>query len=498
MALYLLLGGFCIAWGFLFGLAAPFKIMPLVAPIALLLLVIVWTLPDGEYAPTNAIEPLYIAFFVSLIIWPNYVAISLPNMPWMTMLRIFAAPLILITLICVSVSSRFRDTMKETIGHDNVLWKILLLFVALQTITLPLSDRPVVSLNRYIVDQLYHTSIFLISCYVFLKPGFAQRWALALLVMVYIVCAMGLWEASIGGLPWAGHIPSFLKIETDLVANILDGARRAAIGAHRVQAMTNQPLVMAELLGLAAPFALHIGLNRNPLLLRIVALAYLPTAALLIELADSRLGNVALLCAVLFYVLIWASLKWRQNRQSLIAPALVLVYPVILAGAVVGSFILPPLRRMVWGGGAKSGSTAAREAQWNLAIPEVLTHPFGHGLGQAARKVGYLNPAGTPTLDSHYINMLMDFGPMGFVLFYGLFFYAAWMAARVVIYYRPRGDTTLLLPLMVAMLQFVIIKSVLSIDANHPLVFMMLGAVVALAYRAKRQDELAAGRPLTA
>lgn len=491
IALYIALAALFIGWGFYFGLSAPFRIMPLVSPLPLLVLLIIWVLPAGEYAPTRAIEPLYLAFFAALVLWPNYIAVVLPHLPWLTLLRIFVTPLILIFLISISVSARFRATLGAAIGSAPVIWRLLAAFVGLQTFSLLLSDRPVLSFNDYLVDQLNHTFIFIVSCYVFLTPGFSERWAKAYLAMVYFVCGVGLWEWSIGMLPWAGHIPSFLRVETDLVANILDGAQRASLKVHRVQGMSVQPLAMAELLGLAAPFALHIAMNRYPLVLRILGAFYLPLALFLIELADSRLGNVALLSAVLFYILIWAGLKWRQNKQSLIAPALVLLYPALMAMTLVGTFFVRPLRVAVWGSGAQRGSTDARAMQWDLGIPKIITHPFGHGIGQAAKKLGYVNPAGKGTIDSHYLTILMDFGPLGYLLFYGLFAYAAWLAARIVIYFRPKGDTMILLPLMVAMLQFIIIKSVLSLDHNHPLVFMMLGGIVALSYRAKLEAQKA-------
>lgn len=491
VALYLALAIIAVAWGFAFGLSAPFRVMPLIAPLPVFILLIIWALPEGDYAPAKAIEPLFVAFLAALMLWPNYIAVVLPGLPWLTMLRIFAAPLLVVALICVSVSARFRTTMKLSIGSDPVIWRVLAVFVFLQTFSLFLSERPVFSINRYIVDQLNHTVIFLISCYVFLMSGFAKRWSLALLAMGFIICAIGLWEGSIGTLPWVGHIPPFLKVE----GGYLEGAMRSSVGIHRVQAMSAHPIGMAEILGLVAPIALHIGMTRNPLLLRIAAFAYIPLAAVLIELADSRLGNVALLAALVFYMLLWAALRWRQNRQSILAPAIVLLYPALMAAGLVATFFVGRLRNAVWGSGAKQGSSLAREMQWEMATPKIISHPLGHGLGQAARKVGYINPAGQGSLDSYYINILMDFGPMGFVLFFGMFLYAAWLAARVVIDYQPKGDMSLLLPFMVCMLQFVIIKSVLGLDHNHPLVFMMLGGIVALSFRAKREGQLSPPAP---
>ncbi|MDZ4375390.1 MAG: O-antigen ligase family protein [Phenylobacterium sp.] len=492
LVLYAALAVTFVTWGVLFGISAPFRIMPLVAPIPLVALMLVWALPEGDYAPTSAIKPLFLGFFVSLVLWPNYLAISLPGLPWITMLRLFIFPLTLAILICVSVSQDFRKTIWQPFAHTKVFIYLLLPFLFLQTISLALSDRPATSLNKYFVEQLYHTLIIFVSCYLFLKPGFATRWALMFLAMVYVVCAIGLWEASIGVLPWAGHIPPFLKIETDIVANILDGAVRHAIGAHRVQAMSSQPLVMAELLGLAAPFALHIGLGRHHLAVRIAAYIYLPLALVLIELADSRLGMVALLSAVLFYLLFWAALRWRHSAGSIFAPAIVLSYPLIMLMTLFATFTVGRLRTAVWGSGAHQASSDSRGTQWALATPKIATHPVGHGIGEAGREVGFFSPSGKPTLDSYYINILMDYGPLGFVLYFGLILYVAWRAGLTAVDHGTDPDISILIPIAVALLQFVIIKSVLSLDANHSLVFMMLGGAIALIYRAKLKSDAAA------
>jgi len=475
-------------WGLMFGLTAPFQIMPMIAPLVLVAFLIVWTLPAGNYAPTAALEPLFLAFAVSLYLWPNYLAVAIPHLPWLTLLRIFAAPLILMLLISLSVSASFRRDLGAAINTDKVLWKMLLAFVGMQTLSLALTKDPVISLNRYIVAQMNWTAIFVVSCYVFTKPGFTERFVRMMIILAYVVCAFGIWENVIVALPWAGHIPSLLKVDGDLVDHVLAGASRSAIGIHRVQSVATTPLGLAELLGLTAPFAVHLAIERRPLWVRLMAVAYLPLALYLILLADSRLGIVALIGAILFYVLIWGALAWRKDRASLLAPALVMIYPALFTSVILASFFVGKLRAKVWGTGGSQASTDARAMQWKMATPKILTHPLGHGIGQAAREVGFKSPNGMGTLDSYYISMLMDFGVIGFCLFFGLFIRAAWTGGKVVVTLRPKGELTMLLPLVVALMNFVVIKSVFSQNANHPLVFMLLGAVVALTYRAQREE----------
>src|SRR5690348_17280054 len=53
----------CIAFGLAFGIVAPARMMPFTVPAVIVSGLILWCLPPGEYAPTKALEPLYLAFF---------------------------------------------------------------------------------------------------------------------------------------------------------------------------------------------------------------------------------------------------------------------------------------------------------------------------------------------------------------------------------------------------------------------------------------------------
>jgi hypothetical protein len=60
------------------------------------------------------------------------------------------------------------------------------------------------------------------------------------------------------------------------------------------------------------------------------------------------------------------------------------------------------------------------------------------------------------------------------------------MGVEAVFRERPDGELRLLMPLAVSVVNFVIVKAVLSQDSNHPLAFIMVGAIIALTYRARK------------
>jgi hypothetical protein len=473
-----------LGYGLAFGYMAPARMMPLVAPIALLCGLVIWALPAGDYAPTHLLEPLFMAFFAALVLWPNYLAISLPGLPWLTLLRIVGVPLLGVLLICISVSSIFRARLWDVLSSQKAIIWLLFGVVVMQTLTLPLSRDPGLSLNRWVIAQVNWTAIFVVSCIVFIRPGFADYWVRVLLAMVFSLCLLGLWEFQVGRVPWAGNIPEFLKIEDESVQRILRGGARAATGIYRVAATSTTPLGFAEMLGLTLPFAFHIAINRYNAIVRIAGVMFVPLCIYLILLTDSRLGVVAALASMAFYLLIWAVFRWNRLKNSIIGPAVVISYPLMFAALIAATLFVGRLRNEVWGDGSQQASNESRIAQWAMGLPKVARNPIGHGVGQSGDTLGFANLGGVQTIDSYYLSILLDIGVLGFILYYGLFTRAVFIAisqARMNIQDR---ELLIVIPLAVSLINFCIVKSVFSQDANHPLVFMMLGAIVALTYRA--------------
>ncbi len=478
----------CLIYGLAFGTVAPSRMMPFAVPLALLFGLILWCLPAGEYAPTRVLEPVFLAFFAALLLWPNYLAVAIGNLPWMTVLRLTGIPLVTTLLACISISKTFRTTLSNILAADKVMTQLVVALVGLWTFSLLLSRNPGMSINHYILTQLNLTGIFFVSCYLFSRKGFAEFWVRAFLAILAFICVLGIWESRIQHLPWAGHIPSFLKIDDPLVQKLLTPKISREL-IYRVKVTATTPLGLAELLGLSMPFAIHFLLGSYRLFMRGAVALYIPAAFLVILHTDSRLGVVSAFASGLFYVLVWAVLMWRQQKNNLIAPAIVLSYPALFAAFMAATFAVPQLRYKFWGRGSQQASTQGRIDQWEQGIPKIISHPFGHGIGQASPSLGWSTPGGTITIDSYWLSVLLEIGILGFLVFYGLMLRAAFVAARTAITLRGQPETTLLLPMSVSLITFVIVKLVFSQESNHPLIFMILGAVLALTYRARQYTD---------
>lgn len=487
LAAYVILALLCLTYGAAFAMNAPRLMVVFAIPLVVIVVLSIWALPSGEYAPVSAIRWLYFAFFASLLLWPNYLAIALPGLPWITLVRLTGVPLAAAMLICVSVSKEFRRDIKEVLDTDPWIVRALLCFVAVETVTLVFSKNIGNSANRYFVSQINWTTIFFASCYVFRRPGAVEAWVKILLTAGTILCVLGIMEGRQGVVLWAGHVPPFLKIGDESLTKILSGMARAyGTITHRVQGIYSTPLAMAECLGLTMPFALHYLITRRSIVVRLFCVVYIPAAIYVIILTDSRLGMVATLLSAVFYLLMWGMRRWQTSRTDIIAPAVILSYPAVFTAFVAATFFVGRLRNSVWGGGAQQASTDSRKIQWAMGIPKVMHAPWGHGQGRSASVLGYYAMDGTLTIDSYFLLLLLDYGILGFLFYLTFFLRSAWRGAVSGFHASEDPELLLMMPLAVAMLNFVVIKAVFSQEDNHSLAFMMAAAALTLAWRSQR------------
>ncbi len=484
---------FCLPYGFFYALYTPYLIVMFAAPVAIVMALTIWALPDMKTYPARSLVVLYFAYLASLILWPNYLAIALPGLPWITLLRLFGFPMTLALLICISVSPVFRTEMMETLKPTPLIWKGVVLFVLLQLISIPFSHKPVDSVSKFLVVQVDWIAIFFVSCYVFRRPGRPEAWAYMVWAMAIVIGAIGLREYSNEQVLWAGHIPSFLKINDETVNRILEGSRRDATGQYRIASTATTSLGLAEYTSLCLPFVLHFISWGRTRLVRLAALASVPMLLLVIIETDARLGMVGFFMSVLIYLLFWSLRLWRERKDSLVGAAIVLAYPVVFTMMVASTFFVGRIRNKIWGGGQYNDSNAGRMAQVNSGLPMIATHPLGHGVGMGGEVLGYKNPAGTGTIDSYYLLIGLEYGLLGFLVYFGVFLIAIWLSSRVAIFAKlAHRDYAILVPTSVALINFFVIKSIFSNDDNHPLAFMMLGLVVAVLARMKKDPAVQA------
>lgn len=481
----LLLMAIAAFYGLVYGVTATVFLVQMLIPVALVAILVVLLLPESNVVFSRAIGSLFFGFIFALSVWPDYLAFEFGQLPWITAVRLLAIPLCLLFLVSLSQSKSYRGELLVRLNSSPWVWRLLLVYFLIAFVTLGISNKPVESVNKFIIAIYAWGAIFLIAVQTFAQPGRVRHFALLLWAGLLITCLIGFWEHRIGRVPWAGHIPSFLKIEDEVVARVLSGSARAAVGEHRVQAKFTTPLSLAEFLALVTPFIVHFVARGRNIIERGAALLTLPLILFVITKTDSRLGLIGFLLVVFGYVFFAAVRYWRTSRTSLFAPFIVAGYPVMMVILLIASFFITRLRNMIWGGGAYQASNDARQAQLAHGIDILMRQPFGHGIGRAAETLGYANAAGTVTIDNYYLSIALEAGVIGFIAYYGAFLAALLIGAKHLTKAAENEDTAWLLPALLSIGCYIVIKSVLSQQENHPLAFAFLGMAVILIHRIK-------------
>ncbi|MBX9820507.1 MAG: O-antigen ligase family protein [Afipia birgiae] len=488
--LYALMAFICFVYAF-FVILVPRPVMiPLLFPFLALIFFIVWALPVGERHPGKASERLFWCYTVTLLLWPNYLAIALPGLPWITAARLFAAPLVLLILIYASNSQPFKDIMRPRLASVKPLWIMVAIFAVIQLVSIVAAPEPFSTLNRVFNNQVAWTGMFFAAVWALRDPRSLQRWMIAYVIMTLILGVMAIWEARLGKVIWANSVPSIFQIEDPLVQKILSGSYRLT-GQYRVQTTATTPLSFAELMALAVPFLLYL-MHKHPRIWFIAGCLLVEGLILnsLIQ-ADARLGFVGFILGHFLYLAFFSINLWRTRRDSLMGASLVVALPVLIAIGIGVVLLVGRVRVKVLGGGQHQWSNQARFDQMSMAFEKIWASPmFGFGSGQGAAQVGFVNGEGMVTIDSYYLSILMDYGIVGFFAFYGMFAYAIARSVKLAFGSGDFDIRGLSAALGIFLSEFVVIKLVLSQEANHPLAFIVLGAIATVAYASRPKENV--------
>lgn len=455
---------------------------PLV-PILILLLLTLWLLPDRTTFPDTAIEQSLYWFVLLYYIWPAYIAIALPGLPWFSAGRIALLVLMLITFYSIATSGVLRRHLMATARTSRLLWALFLTQLTAQVLPLIWAARPIGTLTKFGYYQLYWTGLFFVGLFVFTRAGRATKFIGAMLVIAMVMAAFGILEYHQETLFWAAHIPSFLKVDdAALIDIVLGGQRREYTGAYRVHSTFTVSLIFAEFLAMLAPFVLHYLVTGRGFWLRLGLAATLAMFALCIWYTDSRLGRAGLLIAIGAYAVIWALRLRNRMPSSVIGSAVVFGIPIAALGGIGLVFASHRLSALVFGSEVYQTSNDARGDQWALGIPKLLANPFGYGAGNSGLVLNYINLGGRSTIDVHYLKMALEFGIIGAVAFYAMCAWAAWLGIKLFFQARER-ELELAGPAGITLAIFVIIKGVLAEDYNSSLTYLLVAMILALTAR---------------
>ncbi|MFM5914763.1 MAG: O-antigen ligase family protein [Chakrabartia godavariana] len=496
-AMCVFLGVFYGFWGTVLPTAF---IIILIIPYIVLSLLLLWVLPDGGNAPDARLRKLFLIFTAVTFLWPNYLAISLPGLPWLSMRRIFGLIMGTVFLVSLASSRSMRANIVAAMRSIPLLSNLIVAFFVVQIFSMIFSVYPVLAYKHWFNSQYAWTVVFFLSIYLFLTTGNILQWAKLISVAAVVISLIAIAEQHNQMVLWANHIPPFFKIDDEIIQRILNPNFRG--GQYRSQAIFSVSLAMAEYLALAFTLMLHRFLSKVSFRERLGLLAAMVATVGGIGMSGARVGFVGLVVGIAIYFMIWGYRRYRDSKTDVVGAALTYGYPALMAVAVALILTVDALRFRILGGGGSQISNDARQMQFDMAPNIVLARPiFGYGGGRGADALGYRTPGGDLTIDTYILSIVLDYGIVGFLIFYGAMLATGVIVGLKVLQMtntatdRDSEEIGYLLPLAVMLAQFFVIKTVLSQEENHSILFMIYGAILALYWRLKQREKAdAAGR----
>jgi hypothetical protein len=479
---YLALALFTAFCGFAYGVTRGNSLL-LVVPLGVLGVIALWTMPDMRHPPVRLLRSLMTLMLFLYLCWPDYIALAIGSLPWISAARLTCFPLAFVMAICAFGSRAFRVQILDIFSGDKLIIWLFSLFFIYAALSIAISTDVGFATDKYLVFTYSGLIPFFAAIYIFNAPNRVRLLAYYLFAIAVYNVVIGLSEAAHSALPWSHDIPDFLKIDDPQINARLVGTMRSASNDYRVGSRFSTPIGLGEYLGFALPFMLHLFFTEKSFWVKVMVALTVPPMFYVIIKTGSRLGFICFVSSILLYVFYQAAIVWRNRPTNIFAPAVLLMYPVMMVMVVALSFFWYRLHLLVFGGGAAQFSTLARQEQWSKAIPLIMSRPWGHGIGSGAGTLQYYGTGSDfPTIDSYYLSILLEFGIPIFLLYYALFIWTIGRSIRAALKTRD-ADVAYLAAVGVALANFLIGKSVYSQQENHTIAYILLGVAVALLRR---------------
>lgn len=475
MAVALAVGAFV---GIVVAFGNPAGIVSIVLVTGLLVTVVFWVMAPPRTVSDQGCRLALVAFIAATIIWPPYISVRVPGLPWITFARLFLVLTAVTFLYCILNSRPMRREIGEVVRANRLLMALLATYVFAQFMSVPFATNLEATLGRLVSAQVFWTFIFIVSIAVLRTEKQIMTMLLVIVVAGTVEAMIGIFEAITHKNVWLTYLPPGFTADVDYLERVL--REQVRDGRYRARGSFTLPLTYGEFLVVILPLAIYLIVYNTSRALRVVGVITALIIAPAIIASNTRLGVIGGMVAIVAALGLATLRIWVRRREELIGPFLSLLFPLLPLMLLALLAFSPAFVNATFGGGSTQASTDARTAQWAMGIPLILSRPiFGRGVGNSGETLGFVNPVGIPTIDTWWLSLLLDVGIIGFVGFIGAFLAAIVTGTRIFLFEK---DETMLISgaLAATFAGFLIIKLVLSQADNHTLLFIMVAMMARL------------------
>ncbi len=479
---------FAMFLGFWLAIFGEMLIQSYAVILGVLMLLLFWMAPDSDVDFSPSLCWYFTAYLACTMAWPGYVALNVPSLPWISPARVMFALLVLTFLLQVSQSKETRKVIGEVIGVNKAAFLIYGVFIVTQLITIPISSNPTGALNNVLTFIVMWNGPALIGLWIFTKKGMVERvyrTIIIAMVVVFLFCVAEYYKEH----PiWAPYIPAFLRVDSKILETLLFSARRDD-GRYRLRGMFPAALYFGQFVAIMTPFVMHAVFTAKPKW-KPYAYALLVLLMFMAWGTNTRTAFSGTLLGIMMYVAFFALRRYLKPAHGAdpVGPAALMAGPafiLVLAGLIMSS---NTLQAWTIGGPQHAASNNVRDAQWDRAKAALMKNPIGHGAGRAPQLAGKPTKKGTWIIDSYWINLLLDYGILGFATFMGFFLLQAYRAFIDALVFDDR-DTQICSVFAMSILLFQLTTYTLSFSGNFYFPMILAAGIAANRWRLSKEAD---------
>lgn len=407
---------------------------------------------------------IYASVFIILL--PSYLGVKLGALPLINMQRFFFIYVFFIFFIGLN-KIKIGDFFKRY----RLLSFVSLAYLIIRIASSLYSDTPSYSIFIFLLDFFTIYFAFFAS-YLMGGEGHVKVFSLLIISSFLVILFFVFWESTFEVNLYKFIVPKSL-LSIDYIASAMEDKIRGKI--LRAQGPFLHPLVLSQYANFILPiiFLSLANLVRNRLLLSLFIVAFCFFDIYMVISTGSRSGLAVI--AVQVFVFIFYVLLKSKSRFNFILKFSVFIPCVFL---LCVNFFQSSLSKEILEGknNSENMSTEARLFQYAMGIKAVSLRPYlGYGPGNAINYAYSTNiTTGENSIDSYYLNILVDSG------YIGLFLYVCLVVIFLFLLFKRafiNNDKNALCNLMLlcAFLSLLVTSSTLSSYELFPYASVLLG-----------------------
>jgi hypothetical protein len=426
------------------------------------------------------------------VIWPPYVAVSLPVLPFITPARALLMLLIAGWIFTAATARSIHERLWERLNRSKPLWIAILVIIVFRGLAIPYSIDPALATKSFL-DQCISLFLPLVVALTLIE---SER-DISLIGRVLLVAAVAIgltvvYEAATKHNLFVDHLSKLVSYKAHWLDQILTPTLRAN-GKFRTQGPFTVPLSLAEFFTLVIPFLFYAFDKSKNAAVRFGLILIAALFEFGIVSTDSRTAIVTSVCLCGFYAVFRGAIFLRAHPRADLKPLMLLFVAFIaLCVPVVLVAMLDKL-----GLGQTLAAHGTRGAQFVLGIPKVLKQPIiGYGSGMAGYVLGYKADGVHLTIDNYYLSVALDAGLPALLAQFALQGWLLWTSLNGALRSKDVAHGRVYLTFFLYFVSFTLLRTTLSQADNLSLSYIMMGvfaAYHAIASKAKKEEAAATG-----